>query len=479
MTNGDQLYKQGLQAAKQGDMAGALSLLEQATLILPARGDIAYNYGVILQQTGKLDRAITAWKSAVATSPEHAVIWGNLALGLMRRGLLDEAQTTYEQALTLHSESRDLLYPYALLLNKRGAYAQSLAVFDALLTRHPHDQATLINAGKTAKALGLFDRAEALYQQALDANGPHTPLAHFNRANLLLLQGKWHEGFDAYEWRLKLPDMPPAPWGLPAFHNDMPKGSRILVWSDQGLGDALMFFRFLPALAAQGYELYLFAQTPLKPLFKGHPFINDVFDPHDAPAPMDAALPIGSLPKILGAQPESSWAAPYMTAPPLSILPPRTDSNRRIGLVWAGNPKHENDAARSLPLRAFAPLLDTPGTSWYSLQLGATPQDIEAAGLSDKLCNLAPQITDFAASAAILRELDLLISVDTAAAHLAGAMGKPVWTLLPAQNGDWRWGTSGATSFWYPSMRLYRQDAADQGQAAIEKMGKDLQIMSL
>ncbi|MDD3182204.1 MAG: tetratricopeptide repeat-containing glycosyltransferase family protein [Alphaproteobacteria bacterium] len=473
--NGDHLYHQGMQAAQTGDDQRALSLLQQAMEALPQRGDIAYNYGVLLQQAGRIDDAIATWQRASKHSPQHSVIWTNLALALTLSGQWEKAQETYTQALALHPQCRDLLYHYALFLNKMGNLDQSLATFKTLLDATPQDQAALMNAGKTAKAAGQFSQAVTYYDRAINSGGPHTALAYFNRANLLLLQGQWRNGFTDYEWRLKLSDAPPAPWGLPSFHDSLPRGSRLLLWSDQGLGDALMFLRFAPLLAARGYAVFLFVQTPLKTLLTGSLSVQGVFDPTDAPVPMDAALAIGSLPHILQCDPVTSWQGPYIVAPPIpsSPLPPRGTS-QRIGLVWAGNPKHENDRNRSSSLQDIAPLLNQTDTEWFSLQVGSRAEDIAKEGFQNRIVDLSESLTDFAVSAAVIRDLDLIITVDTAIAHLAGAMGKPVWTLLPKMNGDWRWGPAGETTFWYPSMRLYRQKQAGSWAESISEMGKDL-----
>lgn len=478
-----QAYHDGLLALQQGNkLAEATRLLEQAYAALPTRGDVAYNYGVALQQSGQLEQAIAAWDRAATLSPQHAVIWSNLALAQSLTGRIDDAKATYNKARTLHPANRDLLYNEALLLHNTGALEESLRLFEELGTRHPNDQPAWINAGKTAKSLRDYAKAERFYDKALALDGPYKTLARFNRANLLLLQGRWKDGFAAYESRLDLPDVPPAPWGLPVCPASPPRGTRLLVWSDQGFGDALMYLRFVPELAARGYDVSLFVQKPLKALLANTSCVTNIFTPDDAPAAMDAALALGSLPFFLDADPATSWKGPYLRAPAslLSPLPART-GKRRIGLVWAGNAKHENDRQRSLDPATLAPLVTATATDteWFSLQLGPRGSELRKAGLDTLVRDVSGNLTDFAASAAVLQDIDLLISVDTAAVHLAGALGKPVWTLLPAIDSDWRWGLTGTTCFWYPSMRLWRQTGPGAWTALIEEMGKDLQKTSL
>ena len=450
------LYIQGLQASQAGDRLRALELLSKALQAQPTRGDIAYNYGVVLQQAGFMDQAIAAWQQSTSLSPEHAVAWANLALAFSISGQHDQALQTYRQGLGFHPENRDLLYNHANLLVRQSAYEEALHAYQTLLKTHPNDTASLINAAKTAKTLGLYDLSESFYERAIGLGGPHLPHAHFNRANLYLRQSKWAQGFADYEWRLQLPDALPAPWGLPAYHNGLPQGSHILLWSDQGLGDALMYLRFLPRLLERGHRVSLFVQTPLKPLLNGYPDVQAVYDPSDAPATMDAAIALGSLPHLLQLAPASGWYGPYIQTQGISPLV-SGGQTRRIGLVWAGNPKHENDRNRSLKLENLAPLFAVKGKEWISLQYGSHADDIAKTGLQDKLHNAAPLLTDMGVTASLMQTLDLVITVDTATAHLAGAMGKAVWTLLPAIDSDWRWGLTGDTTFWYPSMTLFRQ----------------------
>lgn len=455
----------GMEAARRGDQADALALLGEAAAAMPDDADAAYNYGVALQQAGLIGEAAEEWTRASKLAPQHEIIWVNLALALGLAGRTEEAHCAYAEALARHPASRNLLYNCANLFFKTGQPRESLQTYRALLKLYPNDAEGLINAGKTAKALGLFPEAEAFYQKAAALAPPRlAPLAHFNRANLLLLQGKWREGFDAYEWRLKTPEALPAPWGLPPFTPDLPQGSRLLLWSDQGLGDAIMFLRFAPLLAEKGYDLFLFAQMPLVPLFKKLPYIKGVFSPHDKPARMDACLALGSLPHIFKIDPTLFPNAPYLPAPPRQ----QKTRRKRIGLVWAGNPRHDNDAHRSLSLREIAPLLAAPNVEWISLQLGEKAKELSADPFKNQMRDAAPELTDFARTVEIMAELDLLISVDTAPAHLAGAIGLPVWTLLPAFNSDWRWGQKGTESFWYPSMRLFRQKQAGDWKSVIE-----------
>jgi len=332
-----------------------------------------------------------------------------------------------------------------------GDIDAACALCDRLLAAFPPDAALFINAGKIYKDAGFYAKAEDCYRHALAL--PDTgklALAAFNYAHLLLAQQRWRAGFTAYEARLNLPDAMPVPFGLPSFRADQPQGSHILLWSDQGLGDAIMFARFIPALKTRGYKISLLLQEPLVLLFRKFPDTNRVYGPLEIPENCDAALALGSLPFALAADP--FWRAPYLQAVAEPPLPP-TQKKYRVGLVWSGNKAHKNNANRSLPVKALAPLLAMPDIDYFSLQK-ETPQ------IPPGVRDLSPRLTDLAATAALIAQLDLVIAVDTSVAHLAGTLGKPVWVFLPRRDGDWRWGLSGDSSIWYPSMTLFRQHQA-------------------
>lgn len=448
----------------QGDLENALSALARAHQALPARGDIAYNYGVVLHQSGRIHEGIEAWKKATANAPQNAAAWVNLALATLQLGDAPTALDTYRRGLKYHPTHRDLLYNCANLLFRQGQLEEGESSYQELLKFHRNDAQAWMNYGKLLRVARRYSESESCYRQAIATATPaDRPQAHFNLANLLLQQGKWQEGFAAYQWRLQLPGSVASPWNLPEWNAALPGGSRILLWNDQGQGDAIMFLRFAPLLAQRGYRLFAFVQSPLKTLTATVPGIEAALCPLDAPQDLDAALPLCSLPYALGLVAVDLWRGPYMSAPQPSVFPfaERPPAIKRVGIVWAGNPKQVNDANRSVDLAHFAPLFELPGLEWYSLQVGDRVADLASFPYRDRVRAVAPYLTDFSATASVLRELDLLISVDSAPAHLAGALGKPVWTLIPAIDTDWRWQNDGDTTFWYPTMRLFRRTRSE------------------
>jgi tetratricopeptide (TPR) repeat protein len=455
------MHLQGILRLAQGDQEKAVALLQRARALSPERGDVAYDHGVALLAAGRLADAADAWLQAVTLSPDRVDAWRNLALAVSQtdNGI---ASKVYRQALIHHPQDRELLYNYGNLCFRRGDLSNAAQAQAALLTAHPQFAAGWINAGMTHKAARRFDEAEACYRRAIGLNDPASlALAHFNLANGLLQQGRWAEGFAEYEWRLRLPNSLAQPWPAPPWTGGHPAGSRVLVWNDQGMGDAIQFLRLTARLADKGYRVLALVQDQLKTLAASAPGVEAAFGPEDLPQAVDAHVPLCSLPHVLGWSPDDAWNGPYLRTSRKISLPVDADGrSKRVGLVWAGNPTHANDANRSMRLADLQPLLDRSGVTWFSLQLGKGPSELSASRFAGRMHDLSPMLEDFSATAAVLMELDLLISVDTAAAHLAGALGRPVWMLLPAIGGDWRWGITGETTAWYPSARLFRQQRA-------------------
>jgi tetratricopeptide (TPR) repeat protein len=455
----DAMHLQGVQRLTQGDQETAVTLLQCARALVPERSDIVYDHGVALLAAGRLPEAAEAWRRAAGLSPDRVDAWRNLALAVAQTAGSNSALDVYRQALAYHPEDRDLLYNYGNLCFRGGDLDGAAAAQARLLQAHPQFAAGWINAGMTCKAAGRFEQAERCYRQAILLDDQASlALAHFNLANVLLQQGRWVEGFAEYEWRLRLPNALPQPWPAPAWAAEHPAGSRVLVWNDQGIGDAIQYLRLTARLAGRGYRVLVLVQDQLKSLAASAPGVEAAFGPGDPPQPVDAQVPLCSLPHALGVVPDDVWNGPYLRAAKKISLPIAAGGgHRRVGLVWAGNPAHANDANRSMHLADLHALLDLQGITWFSLQLGGGPAELAASPWAGRVHDLSCLLTDFSATAAVILELDLLISVDTAVAHLAGALGRPAWILLPAIGSDWRWGVSGETTAWYPSVRLFRQ----------------------
>jgi len=332
-----------------------------------------------------------------------------------------------------------------------------------------------LNRGQSLAALNRHQDAIASYGRAL-ALQPDLADAHFNAAISFLTIGDYARGFAEYEWRWKRTGMAaPKAFRRPAWLGETPlAGKTIVLHAEQGLGDTVQFVRYVPRLAQMGARVVLEVPPVLKELFGGLDGVTTVIGRGEPLPPYDAHCPLGSLPLAFRTDVASVPAEiPYLRAteshlakwrPRLEALP-----SPRIALAWSGNASHPNDRNRSLSLAQLEPLLSTPGLSFISVQRELRDGDAETLTRDPRILNLGPELNDFSDTAAVLTLTDLVISVDTAVAHLAGALGRPAFVLVPFQP-DWRWMLDRDTSPWYPAMRLFRQTTIGDWESVIARV---------
>lgn len=423
------------------------------------------NLGQIFQGRQEWEKATQSFQRALTLAPRHAAILNHLGLLQQAQGLLEEAAATFREAREAAPGDGEILTNLGLLLEKQGRYPEGLELLQQALAVAPQLPRYWSNVGNSLRRCGRYAESLASHRQAV-ALAPADPACHWNNGLALLGQGRWQEGWAEYEWGEKAGTRSRFSNRLPRWQGEPLQGRSLLLRAEQGLGDTLQFIRFAPLLLALGGNIVIEVQPPLLPLL-ADPDAPLRWVPQGPDLPADAwgcdcYLPLLSLPHVLQLDDRhlaAIGAAPYLDVPQhyrekwAQRLP--ASSTRRIGLVWAGNSRHPNDQERSCPLTALAPLLEAPRVEWVSLQK-PTPSNLPAA-----LLDLGPELEDFADAAAALARLDLVITVDTAIAHLAGALGRPAWVLLAA-DADWRWPRQGATSPWYPSLTLYRQKMPGQ-----------------
>ena len=447
--------------AAAGEAAAALALYDGILAGDPAAADAANNAGVLLRRLGAGEAAIRRYRQALAAVPDHPDAGWNLGRALLEADQADEAWLHLRRAAALRP-GWERWHGLGRACQARGDLAGAEAAYARALAARPEAAETLNNLANIRQAAGQPEAALALQDRAL-AQDPANADLHYNRALLLLLLGRWAEGWREHEWRWQAAGFvsPRRRFASPAWDGGpLPGGTLLLHW-EQGLGDTIQFCRYAAAARARVGRLVLEVQPPLATLLHGLPGVDAVVAAGDPVPPHDAHAALLSLPLLLG----QALPGP----PPPRLAAALRPEPGRTGLVWAGNPKHLNDRNRSLPLGLLAPLLARPGRRWVSLQLGPRQADIAAAGLAGRLEDLSPTLADFAATAAALCRLELLITVDTAVAHLAGTLGVPTWLLLPHAP-DWRWGTAGETTPWYRSLRLWRQPAPGDWAALLPRL---------
>lgn len=426
-------------------------------------------------------QAETAFRLALAIEPDHPEIHANLGQALMLQSRFAEADASYREAARLAPEHVGICINYALLLAARKCHAKAEQLLRHALEIEPRAIRAWSNLGVLLATQKREAEAEACYRTAL-AIDPAATNAAFNLAYILLRQGRYEEGwqrFEARDWYAGIERI----LGLPRWQGEPLAGKKILIGIEAGHGDMIQFCRYAEQLRARGAEhIGLLCHPALKRLFLSLDAVDELIGLDDAlpQTPWDYWVPPLSLPLHFATRLDSIPARlPYLAASAADIaswaerLAP--SGMLRVGLAWQGNPRFENDAARSLPsTRPLSPLGELPGIRFYSLQRWANSAPLEATPALP-LTDLGGDIQDFADTAAIISNLDLVISVDTAVAHLAGALGKSCWVLLPYHQTDWRWLSERSDSPWYPrALRLFRQPADGDWASVIAEVGTAL-----
>jgi len=447
-----------------GRLDEAAMAYSSALLLAPDSAECCYNLAVTRMRQNRLADAASGFEKALRLKPDYAEAHLNLGILQQAYGRPAAAIQCYRQALRTRPRYESARYNLALTLQDQGRLEEALEQYRSLHCADAHN-----NAGNTLLALGRAQEALASYRRALAADPNHSE-ARWNLGVVQLLLGDFEKGWEGFEWRFRQRESRPRHFDVPLWDGSPLAGRTILIHAEQGLGDTLQFVRFLPELDKRGGFAWLECQPALSCLI-GRSY-------RIAPVPLpsfDCHAPLLSLPYLL----ESGIpaGAPYLSPAPELIQQWRERlgawNETRVGLAWAGNPAHKNDRNRSLALEKLAPLAGAPDTVFFSLQKG--PQSEEAlnppAGL--KLIDLQNDLPDFHHTAAAIMNLDLVISVDSAVAHLAGALGRPVWTLLPFAP-DWRWMLDRTDSPWYPTMRLFRQKQRGDWDSVVREVCREL-----
>jgi Flp pilus assembly protein TadD len=475
----DALHLLGLIAHQRGEHGRARALIGKALRSSPQSAIYRNSLGSVLLAIDKPDDARAVLSEAVRRAPSYPEAWNNLGNALTRLGRWREAADAYERAIGLRPGYVEALSNRGQALRAQGRLDEAHGSLKSALGANPRYLSARVNLGLVLDDMGRHEDALAVYDEAL-ALWPEDATLRANRAVLLLRLGRFEEGWREYEWRWRVPGfatLPPA-FAEPAWDGADLAGGRLLIYAEQGLGSAIQFARFVPLAAARAGRTIVQCPRPLVRLFRrawsGTDGSRVEVVEKDAPLPdFDAHAPLMSLPHLLGTTLATiPWPGAYLRVEGgalatwqarLAHLP-----RPRIGLAWAGNPGHGNDHNRSMPAERLAPLVAAGGASFVSLQVGAGAG--VAAFAAGAVFDAAPHLADFAETAAAIAALDRVISVDTAVAHLAGALAAPCWLLLPHAP-EWRWLCDRDDSPWYPTLRLFRQRRPGDWDGLVARLG--------
>ena len=449
----------------------------------------AYNHlGVVLNAQNRSAEAILNYKQALRLDPNYAEVYNNLGIALKDQEQFAEAIANFEQAIRLEPDFAEAYYNLANSLRdeaqSNGAienYRQAVQLKPDFAEAYNHLGSVLNAKGKYAKVIEN-DKAIENYRRALQIK-PDCAEAHWNLSIALLRIGRFTEGWKEYEWRLN-PSLKvtvyPHSYETPRWDGSCFKGKRLIVHCEQGLGDTLHFVRYLPMVKARGGTVILEVRKPLYRLLQSFPGIDELVEASFDNKPaikFDYHVSLMDLPKIFETTLETIPAeVPYIHACPTKSEYWRkklTGADFKVGVVWAGSPTHGNDRYRSCTLKHFAPLTEVDGVRLYGLQKGEAAAQAEELADEMAITNIGTEFEDFTDTAAAIENLDMVISVDTSVLHLAGAMGKPAWALLPFSP-DWRWMLDRQDSPWYPTMKLFRQKKWGQWEPVVQDVAKEL-----
>jgi tetratricopeptide (TPR) repeat protein len=468
--------------------AEALPSFERAIALEPGAATAHHNRGLALLRLERPAEALLSFDHALTLSPAGFGTHFHRGVALARLERYEEAIASFGAALALDRTSAEALNNRGAVLVRLFRPAEAIADFDKALEHRPDYVEAIINAGNTQKGLGRPVEALRSFDRAL-ALRPDDPTANWSKAVLKLAYGAFRDGWPLYEARLRLPHVSPRSCHVPRWSGvESLTDKTLFVHAEQGLGDTLQFCRYLRPLEATGAHVVFEVQPQLEKLLRSLDTRATIIARGAPPPPFDFHTPLLSLPLAfrtdLGSIP---GGVPYLAVDPVAMNEWRRRlaavPGCKVGLNWRGNPEAEKYAAlqsRSFPLAAAAPLARVPGVTLVSLQKGPGAAEIEQVAFGDSVVRLtdpahlgADEIAD--ETAALLKSLDLVITADTALAHLAGALGVPVWVVLQSVP-DWRWLTDRDDSPWYPTMRLFRQRLAGDWSEVLERVAAALAL---
>lgn len=505
------LHLLGMIYAQMRDTAAALGLMRRAAGLAPHNGSLALNLVSLLRACGlnqeaagwveavlrrepengaahlalaevlqALDRhaeAVAHYEAALAHGTDAPTALTGLGMTLRALGREEEAEARYRAAHELAPARVGSIVNLALLVLSQGRHAEAQALLERALALAPEEAKTWFQFGNAMLAQHRIDDAKKTFRKAISL-APEDPEAHTHLGLAALLAGDLLEGFREYEWRLRMPKLSIEPLPGPAWNGAALNGAAILVHAEQGHGDILQYVRYAPLVAARGGRVFLRCPADLGRLLRRAPGIAGVITDRALPSGMDVHVHLMSLPHVLGTSLASIPAdVPYLAPDAALVRSWRErlggDSRLKVGVAWRGNPAHPNDRNRSATPDIFRPLLARPNARFFSLQKNPPASDLP---LPEDIEDVAEAFTDFDETAACLANLDLVISVDTGIVHLAGALGRPVWVMLPA-SADWRWMMDRCDSPWYPTMRLFRQSTWRNWHGVMERIAPSLDAL--
>ena len=461
-----QLFTEASAYQSQGNLHLALVAYKRIQRQFPDFVDAWTNGSIVLNDLGRSEEALEMALRAVELGPENPTARCALANAQQKLGNLDDASTNFQKVIQLDPNHVPALSNLAGIYNRQGLFVEAMALDDKATQLQPSDSALWGNRGHTKMRAMNLEGAESDFIKSLELDN-NNALPRWNLAYVQLLQHRYHDAWPNFSARRELIE-----WvenkcnvGKPQWNGEPLEGRRLFIYSEQGFGDTIQFSRFIPRLRQYGGKFIFSTHWMLKRLLSGLPGVDDLVIEGEQLPEFDLAIPLMELPTILDVGLVDLVPLPPPALPEPQTIPELDRPGFKVGLTWAGSRTHTNDALRSMDPIHLDELADMEGIAWYGLQLPKATVLPNLPGIID----LSHHMNDFMDTAQLIRQLDLVITVDTSMSHLAGFLGLPAVVLL-AFCPDWRWGATGSHTPWYPSLTLLRQPAHGDWKSVIGEL---------
>jgi tetratricopeptide (TPR) repeat protein len=468
----------GLVLLDREQIDAAAECFQQALRSNPGMAQAYYNLGLCRSRQQRHAEAVECFESALRGKPDYAEAYNELGTALRELGHLDQALINYRRAIELKTDFAAAYNNIGAILVELGQPEEAADNFWTALRIKPDYAEACSNLGNALVFLGRHDEALSSHELALQIN-PDYASGHWNRSWALLLTGDFEQGWREYEWRWKCGVSVPRRFSKPSWDGRVLDGKSILLHAEQGIGDTIQFIRYAALVKQRGGRVLVECQSELMRLLKGCAGIDALFDHGGSLPDFDCHAAIPSLPGIFDTRLDSIPARipylepPALAKPELHRLLAGGGGEYRVGIVWSGNTRFKHNRYRSCRLSDFGALAQIAGVRLFSLQKGDPTTELLEGNCDMPVIDLNGALDDFADTAFVLSQLDLVITVDTSVAHLAGALGKPVWLLLSFAP-DWRWLLERTDNPWYPTMRLFRQTRLGDWRSVFERVSASL-----
>ena len=468
-------------AADKHETENGIQWVQQALAVDSTSVPVHFAWGRLLEGDARYGEAEAVYRQVTRLDSGHAKAYTNLGCMLHLQGRLDEAVACYRRALQLEPNQPEALRNYALIAGGLQELQEAAAGFEAHLLTYPRDGSAHYQLAHLHLRLGRYAQALVAYEQAIVLD-PDQAEYHFARSQLLLRLERYEEGWQEYEWRWRLSmfNAPMHRFVQPLWDGKRLAQGTLLVHGETGFGDMFQFVRYVTLAAERCARVVVECQPALQTLIAGVSGVSQAVAQGDPLPAFDAHMPLISFPRVFDTTTHTiPWCGPYIQADAQRVqdwggrVAASGARERKIGLVWTGNPQNAGNRERSVTLQQFGPLAQATQASFFSLQKGAQAAQAGDVPPSMHFLDLTEQIHDFSDTAALLAQLDLVITVDTSVAHLAGAMGRPTWVLL-SFSADWRYHVGRTDNPWYPGMRLFRQEISGDWEQPLQQLQQAL-----